>query len=150
MKLVQALLVITIVAVLIAGCATYRVNTYGNVDASEKSITVPAGGGGGGLLGELKNALMEAGWELAVYRGPDVTEGTTGEDTMLMEYDTFNTRYTLFYSYTPIGNGLYELAFIDNELGKEIFSASGQSGIPLELIVDNFMETIEELSETPS
>lgn len=104
---------------------------YGDIDASEKSVTVPLGAKG--LKGELKSYLASEGWELAVYRGPSVMEGSLGEQTRIRSYDTFNTRYRLMvassqydtcFNLSPAIN--YEVAFIDNKSGAEVFTINGR------------------------
>lgn len=122
---------ILIVVWLIAGCA-YNVQVYSKLDLSNKTMTIPAGGAG--LIGALKSALTEEGWDLAVYRGPRITEGTLGEKTRLEEYGTFNTRYALFVDYKqydvrfPDFEPMYtfDISIIDNNTGKEVLTMSGQ------------------------
>ena len=77
----------------LSGCATINFQRYSDIDLSEKTVTVPLGGGG--LAGDLKKTLQESGWKLFVDKGPDVVEGAMGERTKLEAYNTFNTRYRL-------------------------------------------------------
>ena len=61
-----------IAVLLLAGCLTYNVNTFESVDVTEKTITVPPGGG---LTGSIKQALTRDGWRVIVRQGPEVTKG---------------------------------------------------------------------------
>jgi hypothetical protein len=67
---------LVILALLLAGCGSHRLNTFEPVDLSERSITVPPGGG---LTGEIKQAMTRDGWRVVVRQGPEVTKGQLGE-----------------------------------------------------------------------
>lgn len=117
---------------LLAGCAnTYNIQTYGPVDLSDKSVTVPFGSGG--LKGKLKQALANNGWKLTNDRGPMVTEGTVGEKTRIERYDTFNSRYRLIVSSQQFDLCLltqspaiyFDVSFVDNKSGAEVFTIGG-------------------------
>ena len=118
-------------AVLLTGCMTYRVRTFDTVDASNKTITVPPGGG---LTGAIKDVLAQDGWKITVYRGPEVTQGTLGETTRLETGRTFTTRYTLFLKWNqydvcvprfdPAYN--YDISLVDNSNGSEVLTVSGR------------------------
>ena len=123
------------VLVLLGGCASHNIQLYGSVDQSNKTVTVPAGSKG--LKGDLKKALSQKGWQLAVYRGPSVTEGEFGKNTKIEQYDTFNTKYRLIVSsrqydlclnFTPAIT--YDISFIDNQSGAEIFTIDGRGCEP--------------------
>lgn len=111
---------------------SYNVREYQSLDPSAKTITVPAGGGG--LIGALKGELTKNGWKQAIYRGPRVTAGTTGKDTRLEEYDTFNTRYNLLVNYNQFDKCFpafdpayyYDISIIDNNNGQEVMTLSGR------------------------
>ncbi len=128
-------LLFPIIAILLGGCASHNVQLYGTVDKSNKTVTVPAGSKG--LKGELKKALSQRGWKLAVYRGPSVTEGELGKKTRIEQYDTFNTKYCLIvssrqydicFNFTPAIT--YDISFIDNHSGAEIFTIDGRGCEP--------------------
>ncbi|EKT4541548.1 hypothetical protein QEM15_003757 [Pseudomonas putida] len=119
-------------AILLSGCTTQNVNSFGSIDQSQKTITVPAGAAG--LTGGLKSALQANGWKMTVYRGASVTEGELGESTKLRQYDTFNTRYTLRVRYNQFdtclkdfkGYSSYDISMIDNTSGTEVFTIDGE------------------------
>lgn len=119
-------------AILASGCTTQNVNTFGTIDRSDKTITVPAGSAG--LTGGLKGALQANGWKMTVYRGASVTQGSVGERTNLRQYDTFNTRYTLSVRYNQFdtcikdlkGYSSYDISLIDNTSGSEVFTIDGE------------------------
>jgi hypothetical protein len=117
---------------LLTGCAnTYNTQTYGPIDLSNKTVTVPFGSGG--LKGKLKQSLANNGWKLISDKGPSVTEGTMGEKTRIEHYDTFNSRYRLIVSsqqfdlclltQSPAIN--FDVSFIDNKSGAEVFTIGG-------------------------
>lgn len=117
--------------IMLSGCMSHDLQMYGEIDSGDKSITVPPGAKG--LKGELKSYLAREGWKLAVYRGPSISEGSLGEQTQIESYDTFNTRYRLMvassqydicFNLSPAIN--YEVSFIDNKSGSEVFTISGR------------------------
>jgi hypothetical protein len=129
-------------AVLLAGCSTLRV--YDTVDLSNKTITVPPGGG---LTGAIKERLAKDGWKLVVYRGPEVTQGKFGDETRLERFNTFKTRYTLFIKWRQVdfcifGGGVYvyDMSLVDNETASEVLTLSGRGceGI----VADKFQEAL--------
>lgn len=113
---------------LLTACTTTNIQTYGVVDPSDKTITVPAGSKG--LKGEIKQALTDAGWTLAVYgRGPSVIED---RENRLEQFDTYNTRYKLAlvtrvydycFDFTPAVE--YDISLIDNYTGTEVMTMEG-------------------------
>ena len=106
------------------------VRQYGKIDNTQKSITVPPGGG---LVAELKDILNQHGWTLVVDRGPNVIEGQNSESVKLKSYNTFNSRYRLLLSAnrfdTCIGHMdgayRYNMSMIDNKTGQEIMVMGG-------------------------
>ncbi|RFC33234.1 MAG: hypothetical protein DID92_2727744966 [Candidatus Nitrotoga sp. SPKER] len=140
----KSLVVLTALAAL-TGCATHNVQLYGPIDNSNKTVTVPPGSEG--LKGKLKSALANDGWKLVVYRGPSVTEGEIGEKTKVEQYDTFNSRYRLIASsyqfdlclnFTPAIK--YDISFIDNKSGAEVFTINGRGCEPD--AVEKFMNAL--------
>jgi hypothetical protein len=80
-------------------------------------------------------------------------EGDLGSKTKLESYDTFNTRYRLrmasrqfdvcVYNFTPAY--IYDISFIDNKTGSEVFTIEGkgcEGGV-----VDKFREAISGVSK---
>lgn len=119
-----------ILAVSLAACAT-NIQQYSNFDQSDKSITVPPGGGG--LTGQIKSRLAAAGWRMVIDAGPTRTTGTVGTDVSLATADTFNSRYRLaLYSdqydlclnFQPMIR--FDISVIDNRTGAEVMTMSGQ------------------------
>ena len=129
----------------LTGCATHNVQLYGPVDTSNKTVTVPPGSKG--LKGKLKQALANDGWKLVVYRGPSVTVGEVGERTKIEQYDTFNSRYRLIvssYQFDLCWNFTsaikYDISFIDNKSGAEVFTINGRGCEPD--AVEKFMDAL--------
>lgn len=129
------------------GCMSYNVQRYGVFDPSSRTMTVPLGGGS--LSGKIKARLYAEGWKLAVDRGPKVTEGKLGEETVLHEYGTFNTRYRMVlvarWEDYAIGGGevyRYDISIVDNEAGVEVLTMNGR-GIDSQ-IVENLIKAIRE------
>jgi hypothetical protein len=127
----QRILFLVALTFLLGACATHNVQRYGSIDNSEKTITVPPGSEG--IKGKLKQVLANDGWQLVVYRGPSVTEGSIGEKTKIEQYATFNSRYRLVaassqydlcLNFTPAIT--YDISFIDNKSGSEVFTLSGR------------------------
>ncbi|MCH9827993.1 MAG: hypothetical protein K0U79_09640 [Gammaproteobacteria bacterium] len=119
------------ITVMLSGCISHNVQRYAEIDATQKTVTVPPGSKG--LKGELKKVLLEMGWRLSVDRGPSVVEGDFGETTKLESYDTFNTRYRLHvassrvdfcFNFQPLV--VYDISFIDNKTGGEVFTIEGR------------------------
>jgi len=138
---------IVMLTVFLANCATHNVQRYGSVDSSNKTVTVPPGSEG--LKGQLKQALVNEGWKLVVYRGPSVIEGEIGEKTKVQQYNTFNTKYRLIVSYNERDTMLclnfrpaveYDISFIDNKSGTEVFTISGHGCEPS--VVENFLNAL--------
>ena len=127
MKIVAA----SLLAICATGCMSYNVQTFGTFDSDQRTITVPAGGKS--LNGKIKSMLRSEGWRLLVDQGPRVTEGQLGEETKLQEYDSFNSRYRLEFSYHWVDISLrfqdiysYDISLIDNEAGAEVITLSGK------------------------
>jgi hypothetical protein len=117
-------------AISLTGCMSHSLQTYGTIDESNKTVTVPAGSEG--LKGKLKQVLANDGWRLVVDRGPDVTQGSVGAETRVEQFSTFKSRYRLMVasnhydycvSFTPAI--AYDVSFVDNETGAEVFTLSG-------------------------
>ncbi|TXH32619.1 MAG: hypothetical protein E6Q98_24365 [Rhodospirillaceae bacterium] len=127
----KRLLALAMLAGLLTGCISSDQQVYGQIDRTEKTITVPPGNAM--LVGELKGRLHAAGWKLVVDRGPDKISGTMGETTELESYSTYNTRYRLliaqtFADYCMLGGKVinYNLSLIDNKTGEEVMAQSGR------------------------
>jgi hypothetical protein len=141
------LLYVVVLVLFLAGCGSYRVNTFQSVDQTEKTITVPPGGG---LTGEIKQALTRDGWRVIVREGPEVTRGQVGEDTRLERSKTVTTRYVMFLRWSqfdvcvprlvPAYN--YDISVMDARSGSEVLTLSGR-GCETK-IVDKLMEALQE------
>lgn len=122
---------VLILAVALGGCASTDVQRYGEIDAQQRTITVPPGGLG--LTGKIKAGLVAQGWQMAVYEGPTVTEGQVGASTNVKTSDTFNTRYRLLIDWEAFDICLnlqqairYDISIIDNKAGSEVATMSGR------------------------
>jgi hypothetical protein len=130
---------------LLTGCQTTRLRSYGAFDLTNKTITVPPGGG---LTGALKDALVENGWQIVAYRGPTITRGSIGSETNLETFKSFKTRYTLFASWNEFDVCVpffdpayaYDVAIVDNSSGTEVLSLSGRACE--RRIVNKFLEAL--------
>jgi hypothetical protein len=125
------ILMIIILGLLISGCMYHKPYVYQPLDTSDKSITVPVGSAG--PISEIKHYLKSTGWKTKIYGGPTRTQGEMGKNTNLKTYDTFMTRYTLFFgsdqydwcfNLTPAIR--YELSVVDNKSGEEAFTVNGK------------------------
>ena len=127
--------VILLIALLVSGCTpNYKVRAFGDaVDQSDRTITVPEGGG---LTGVIKDALGVDGWQITIYRGPDVTQGKRWSRwTRFERVRTFTTRYALFLkwsrivfdrcisSFDPIY--VYDISVVDNATDSEVLRVTG-------------------------
>jgi len=143
-----AILVSCILISIAAGCAERNIVKYSQVDLSNKTMLVHPGNSS--LMGGLKHALIENGWQLRVYKGPSVSTGTIGENTYIETHDTFKAKYRLLVRYdrytgaackSDLGSWTgYEIVIIDNEAGTETFSISGRNNCGT--IVDEFMKAL--------
>jgi hypothetical protein len=151
--LLEKMKIITILFLLLAllsGCSSHNIENFNNLDLSDKKMTVPQGGGG--LVGAIKSALKNEGWDLAVYSGPKVTEGSLGERTRLKQYQTFNTRYTIFIDYEQFDWRFpdfepmyhYDISLVDNRKGEEVMTMSGSAA--RSAIVKKFLEALKKSS----
>ena len=116
--------------IILSSCAKYNVQKYTNIDYTQKTITVPAGNKG--LKGGLKKILSNNGWNLAIYMGPEVMEGSLEKHGKIKKYSTFNTRYSLYvdsYRWDVCLHGspyiVYEVAVVDNKSGAEVITFDG-------------------------
>jgi hypothetical protein len=134
-----------LLTITLSACGATKIQQFGKVDHSDKSVTVPIGNSL--LTGELKQRLHNDGWRMAVDRGPSVTQGRTGDSTRLESFDTFNTRYRLIvissrYDYclhfSPAIT--YDISLIDNKTGQEVIVQSGRDC--LDWAADKFMERL--------
>jgi hypothetical protein len=141
MRLIPLLL-----ALLLAGCASYNVHTFESVDATEKTITVPPGGG---LTGSIKQALTRDGWRVLVRTGPEVTRGRLGEETRLERFKTVDTRYVMHLRWSQFDTCLprfdgaysYDISIMDARSGSEVLTLSGRACEGR--IVDKLMEALQ-------
>jgi hypothetical protein len=130
MRRTSLLLIILTVTSMLAGCMSLRVHTFAPVDTTSKTVTVPPGGG---LTGAVKEALSKDGWKIAVYRGPDITEGTLGENTRLERSKSFNTRYAVFIRWRQFDTCFptfepaysFDISMVDNTSASEVLTLSG-------------------------
>ncbi|MEA4837835.1 MAG: hypothetical protein VB101_06090 [Rhodospirillaceae bacterium] len=122
---------IFVISVALSGCNSSRIETYGEIDYSDKSVTVPPGNGY--MVGELKKRLRDSGWKLVVDGGPRRIQGSVGDKINIDSYNTFHTRYRLLVDaswFDVCFNGSpavkYNLSFIDNKTGEEVLAQSGR------------------------
>ena len=117
-------------AVLLTAC-TSSLRTFEAVDSSNKTITVPPGGG---LTGAVKEALANDGWKIVVYRGPEVTQRGAGDPTRLERFKTFKTRYALFIQWRQVDIGCaffgpgysFDISMVDNDTSTEVLTLTGR------------------------
>ena len=140
-------IIILSIVICLTGCMSYNVQTFGEFDPEQKTITVHAGGKS--LNGKIKNMLRTEGWQLIVDRGPRITEGEFGEKTKLQEYDSFNSRYRLALAYRRMDISLrlqviysYDISLIDNKTGTEVITLSGKG--EEDVIVDKLKAAIKD------
>lgn len=146
MKLIITLLI----SLALTGCFVHDVQHYSVIDSSNKTVTVSPGSEG--LNGKLKQALATAGWSLSVYKGPSISEGEVKNKLKVEQYDTFHTRYRLIANSNQFDLCLnfspaiaYDVSFIDNKSGSEVFTMSGRGCQPG--VVEKFVEAINKTSK---
>lgn len=126
-KLIRILASITL-AVITTGCASYRIVKLGNIDKSQKTITVPTIGFS---MTELKLALISNGWKL---KTSNVTRYrmTVQEDIRMSEW--------VLKTYISI---------VDNKTNEEVLSIVGDSngagGVSPTTTANKLMAAIEEI-----
>lgn len=115
----------------------YRVQKFGRIDTSDKSIYISPGSTG--IKGHIKNVLREDGWEISgldlqktVSHATETTASNGSRQTETTTETVAIPRYRLHLAYTYTcrtqTNGLVELSLIDNRDGKEILSISEGGG----------------------
>ncbi len=131
MPKIQTAYVIAILS--LPSCRSYNVQVLGTIDAEDKSITTPTGAGG--AMGQLKNALRNAGWSVFVGAGPTVTEGTAEGSSFRQVSGNSRTRYELICSWTHVDTALftgtpllaYDIGIVDLRTGLEVASGNAQN-----------------------
>ena len=130
---------------LMVGCAESKVAVYSAIDPTEKTITVPIGNAL--LVGRIKEALQNSGWQLAIDQGPTRTRGELGPQVALETFSTYRTRYRLvvfasWFDWCLTGSAAinYNLSLIDNMTGREVLAQSGRDCESR--AVDKFMNAI--------
>jgi hypothetical protein len=135
-----------VLALFLAGCGAYNVNTFESVDPTEKTITVPPGGG---LTGSIKQAPTRDGWRVIVRAGPEVTRGQLGEQTRLERQKTVTTRYVMILRWAQFDTCIprfdaaynYDISIMDARGGSEVLTLSDR-GCETK-IVDKLMEALQ-------
>lgn len=141
----RKILTIFLLGVFVVACESYNLQKYKRVDLSVKTMNVPAGGHR--LKGKIKKALVDAGWKLYVYQGPEVIKGEIGSVVKVLKYDTFASKYTLLMSYSHAPSCWtgprygFDFSLIDNKSGDEVFTLSGNECESD--ILKMFMEALE-------
>ena len=115
------------IVMVLSGCASYNLDTFGYIKRNEKTVRVPAGSFG--LLGELKKVLKKRGWKKKVYGGAEITEKKSNK---ILKYESFNSKYSLYVksnSYDVCFNFsdalYYDISLINNKTGSEVLTLSG-------------------------
>jgi hypothetical protein len=132
MKRLMLALVISLALPLSACLSPSIVQVNGQIDQSDKTMTVPLGNSL--LIGSIKQRLQFFGWKLVVSRGPLHTVGTVGEKTNIKTSGTFNTRYKLIIRQFQFDTCVitqspaidFDLSLIDNSTGEEVLTQGGR------------------------
>jgi hypothetical protein len=112
------------------GCAApanYRVQKYGQIEKTNKSITVPSLGSG---MFEIKEALRSAGWRLKV-DSTSIKETGTNNDRIDKETTLkFDTVYRMYMTSTMstnenLGITTFNLTVVDNKTNEELVNIVG-------------------------
>ena len=142
----KVLLLLTAIGLVISGCAYNKPHIFQPVDNSEKSMTLPPGSSG--ALFDIKTYLKKNEWVTKIYRGPTRTQGAVGKNTDVQTYDTFMTRYTLFYDFRRTDlcldfspHGRFDLSVVDNKSGEEVYMVSGEDCE--DIVIGKFRDWIE-------
>ena len=123
--------IVLMLCAVLAACNASKLQSYGTIDQSDRSITVPPGGGG--LAGVLKDRLRQAGWRLSVSAAPLRMTGTLALVAGMSNGREMRTRYQLLVASDNVGvcifDGhmvVYDLSVIDNTTGAEVITESGR------------------------
>lgn len=113
----------------LTSCASSKINFYKSIDLSDKSVTLPPGGGE--LMTDVKQALILEGWHVKIDRGLEVIgekANTSGK------YDHLQTRYRIHQSVNLVDLCLwggarlfFDINMVDNKDSSEVFNWSGET-----------------------
>lgn len=115
-------------SILVSSCATNTITPYSKLDKSEKTITVPAGGGANAVL---KTELKKNGWSLKIDSSSLKTEGTGGSSVNQKTTVESDTRYRILTSFTDDRCATcscvrsYNISIVDNKSGEEVVAFDG-------------------------
>ena len=115
---------------LLSGCAgKYQSLKLGQIDSSNKSITVP---GAGNALFEIKAALINDGWKIKVGDASLLETGTNTSNINSKTQVTHDTAYRMYMSYTLSnrqrgGITAFNISIVDNKTNEEVLNMVGNA-----------------------
>ncbi len=127
---------------MLSGCATSDLNTYGSFQPAEKTVAVPSGGEG--LTGNIKEMLHQEGWNLVIQDARKGMEISWEDKLTVEQYAKHPTRYKMIIdSYRIIGSLYqYDVSVIDLREGREVLTMSGTG--TADKIVSEFRKAVSQ------
>jgi hypothetical protein len=109
------------------GIAKYKSLKLGNIDSSDKSITVP---GAGMSLFEIKSALLNDGWKVKVGDASLLETGTNASKINSKTQVTHDTAYRMYMSYSMSTNNnhgitTFNISIVSNKTNEEVLNMVG-------------------------
>jgi len=152
-------LVMALVVALVSGCASVKLSRLGEIDPTEKTVSMSAGGRW--LTGDLKAALLKDGWTVyAIDKSKEIVRGVddpNAADKRVVVYRESElarkARYHLVDHWESVsrlesdGYLDYDVSLIDNKTGQEVIILSGR-GKTGEQIVKIFIDALHGVEYT--
>ena len=106
------------------GVAKYQFLKLGNIDGSDKSITVP---GAGNALFEIKSALLNDGWKVKVGDVSLLETGTNASNINAKTQVKYDTAYRMYMSYTLRTSKIttFNISIVSNQTNEEVLNMVG-------------------------
>jgi len=136
-----------IIAFLVCSCASSNIESYNKIDAENKTITVPPGGGANAAI---KKSLKDNGWSLKIDSTSLKTVGTNDKSINQVTTIESDTRYRLLSSFVTGDFSCltcrcvksYNISIIDNKTGEEVAILDGEGGVCYETLAQHVINAL--------
>jgi hypothetical protein len=124
---VLKLIILAILFASTLGCASYKVVKMGEINKSQKTMTIPYVGFS---ISEIKIALIKDGWKLKSSSEGIVTEGVNNENIKTQTKTFYKTRYRMtIHESVRMSQWVLKtyISIVDNTTNEEIMLITGDS-----------------------